>query len=75
MEVYLMVSLHDGGPLCQNWPENFLANFADEGKKDLSEMWCEARLNDQVENVSHFQIIYGVAVNIKAMETDPHFLS
>ena len=35
------------------------------GKKNLSEMWCEARLNDEVENVSHFQIIYGVAVNIK----------
>ena len=44
-------------------------------KENLSEIWCEARLNDQVENVSHFQIIYRVAVNIKAMETDTHFLS
>lgn len=37
-------------------------------RKKKSEMWCEARLNDQVENVSPFQIIYGVAVNIKATD-------
>ncbi|TEA32560.1 hypothetical protein DBR06_SOUSAS4910047, partial [Sousa chinensis] len=27
-------------------------------------------LNDQVGNANHFQIIYGIAVNIKATETD-----
>lgn len=72
LEVSLVGGLHDD-KMCQSWPGNFLANYANKKKKKkkrLLKMRCEAGLHDQVENANHFQITYGIAVNIKAVETD-----
>ena len=70
LEVSLVGGLRDD-KMYQSWPGNFLAKYANKKKKKtLFKMRCEAGLHDQVENANHFQITYGIAVNIKAVEID-----
>lgn len=56
--------------LYTKWIWELLSQLCWQEKDILSEMWSEAGWNDQVENANCFSMIYGISVNITAVETD-----